>query len=74
MEEETMLLGRNAPSDSELSSYLGSENRLRILARASSTGGGLHARFDKGFLLKGYLNDPFNGIISRNFVPSFDAS
>lgn len=35
-----MLLGRNAPSDSELSSYLGSENRLRILARAPSTGGG----------------------------------
>ena len=71
-----MLLGRNAPSDSELSSYLGSENRLRILARAPSTGKGrgLHARFDRGFLLKGYLNDPFNGIISRNFVPSFDAS
>lgn len=35
-----MLLGRNAPSDSELSSYLGSENRLRILARAPSTGRG----------------------------------
>lgn len=56
MEEETMLLGRNAPSDSELSSYLGSENRLRILARAPSTGrggGGVTCAVRQGLPIKG---------------------
>lgn len=50
-----MLLGRNAPSDSELSSYLGSENRLRILARAPSTGrgGGVTCAVRQGLPIKG---------------------
>lgn len=49
MEEETMLLGRNAPSDSELSSYLGFEPTKNSSPSSSNGEGAVR----QGFLPKG---------------------